>query len=123
MNDELTFEYLLNMAAMQPQQEDQRRKQAMVDALRGQAMQPLQGQMVGKHYVAPGIGQALAQMGTAYIAGQQQKSADQSMQKMTGDQRLLLQDMLRRRRNRQGPGAMTGYDNPYSNLPTYGNEA
>lgn len=105
MNDELMFEYLMQMGAMRPEQEELKRKQAMVEALRGQAMQPLQGQMVGKHYVAPGIANAIAQMGTAYMAGQQQKGVDAGMQGMNEKQRLALEDMRRRRRMGQMPGA------------------
>jgi len=120
MNDELTFEYLLNMAAMQPQQEDQRRKQAMVDALRGQAMQPLQGQMVGKHYVAPGIANAIAQMGTAYMAGQQQKGVDSSAMDFNNRQRAALEEMRRRRRPQMpGMDSPSLYSLPYGDGPAY----
>lgn len=98
MNDDLMFDYLLQMGAMRPEQEELKRKQAMVEALRGQAMQPMQGQMVGKHYVAPGIANAIAQMGTAYMAGQQQKGVDASMQGMNERQRLALEEMRKRRR-------------------------
>lgn len=106
MNDELMFDYLLQMGAMRPEQEELKRKQAMVEALRGQAMQPMQGQMVGKHYVAPGIANAIAQMGTAYMAGQQQKGVDAGMQGMNEKQRLALEEMRKRRRmGGQMPGA------------------
>lgn len=109
MNDELMFDYLLEMQRMRPEQEEMRRKQAMVDALRGQAMEPMQGQMVGKHYVAPGIANAIAQMGTAYMAGQQQKGVDASMQGMNEKQRLVLEEMRRRRRG-QMPGSSRAMD-------------
>jgi hypothetical protein len=97
MNDELMFDYLLQMGAMRPEQEEMKRKQAMVDALRGQAMTPMQGQMVGKHYVAPGLANAAAQLGTAYIAGQQQKGVDAGMAAMNDKQRRALEEMRRRR--------------------------
>tara|TARA_R110000868_G_scaffold59761_2_gene183349 strand:- start:3649 stop:4011 length:363 start_codon:yes stop_codon:yes gene_type:complete len=113
MNDEMMYEYLLQMGAMRPEQEDLKRKQAMVDALRGQAMQPMQGQMVGKHYVAPGIANAIAQMGTAYMAGQQQKGVDAGMQGMNERQRKALEEMRNRRR-----GEMPGMSSPsLSSLP------
>jgi len=101
MNDNLMFDYLLQMGAMRPEQEDLRRRQAMVDALRGQAMTPLQGQMVGKHYVAPGLANAIAQMGTAYLAGQQQRGVDAGMMGMNarqGAELRKLQEMQRRKR-------------------------
>lgn len=106
MNDDLMFDYLLQMGAMRPEQDELRRKQAMVDALRKSAMEPLQGQMVGKHYVAPGIANAIAQMGTAYMAGQQQKGVDARMGQMNADQRRVLEDLRRRR------GGGTYYQSP-----------
>lgn len=122
MNDDLMFDYLVQMGAMRPQQEEMRRKQAIVDALRGQAMQPLQGQMVGKHYVAPGIANALAQMGTAYMAGQQQKGVDVDMASMNQRQRQALEDMRRRRRGGDMPGMVGSpslYELPYGDGPAY----
>ena len=106
MNDNLMFDYLLEMGAMRPEQDELRRRQAMVDALRGQAMTPMQGQMVGKHYVAPGIANAIAQMGTAYMAGQQQKGVDMGMAGMNERQRRALDDMRRQRQGLTGTGVM-----------------
>jgi len=123
MNDDLMFDYLLQMGAMRPEQEELKRKQAMIDALRGRAMEPMQGQMVGKHYVAPGIANAIAQMGTAYMAGQQQKGVDAGMAGFNERQRLALEEMRKRRRAGMGGGGMTPVADPYSGLPTYGNEA
>ena len=100
-NDELMFDYLLAMGQMQPEAQDLRRRQEMINALRGQAMQAPQGQMVGKHYVAPGIANAIAQMGTAYMAGQQQKGVDTAMAGMNarqGEQLRRMQEMQRRKR-------------------------
>jgi len=106
MNDNLMFDYLLQMGAMRPEQDELRRKQALVDALRGQAMTPMQGQMVGKHYVAPGIANAIAQLGTAYMAGQQQKGVDAGMMSLNMRQRAELDKMRRRRMGgMQMPGA------------------
>lgn len=106
MNDDLMFDYLLQMGAMRPEQDELRRKQAMVDALRGRAMEPLQGQMVGKHYVAPGIANAIAQMGTAYMAGQQQKGVDAGMMDMNMRQRAELDRLRRKRQGLTGTGAL-----------------
>lgn len=118
MNDDLMFDYLLQMGAMRPEQDELRRKQAMVDALRKNAMEPLQGQMIGKHYVAPGIANAIAQMGTAYMAGQQQKGVDASMADLNMRQRRELE---RLRKQRMGGSMMGGSSvDPYSNVPTYG---
>ena len=123
MNDDLMFDYLLQMGAMRPEQEDLKRKQAMIDALRGRAMEPMQGQMVGKHYVAPGLANAIAQMGTAYMAGQQQKGVDAGMAGFNERQRLALEEMRKRRRAGMGGGMTAPVMDPYGGPPTYGNEA
>lgn len=113
MNDDLMFDYLLQMGAMRPEQDEMRRKQAMIDALRGQAMTPMQGQMVGKHYVAPGIGNALAQMGTAYMAGQAQTGQDAALRNMNARQGEELRRMQEMRRRRQ-----LGLTNPTGEMDT-----
>lgn len=123
MNDDLMFDYLLQMGAMRPEEQELKRKQAMIDALRGKAMEPMQGQMVGKHYVAPGIANAIAQMGTAYMAGQQQKGVDAGMAGFNDRQRMALEELRKRRRAGMGGGGMTPVMDPYGGLPTYGNEA
>lgn len=122
MNDNLMFDYLLEMGAMRPEQEEMKRRQAMVEALRGNSMKPLEGQMVGKHYVAPGIANAIAQMGSAYMAGQQQKGLDAQMQNMNAEQRRRLKE-LRDRQRGMGAGSIgtgTPY-NPYDQF-SYGSE-
>lgn len=115
MNDDnMMFDYLLQMGAMRPEQEELRKRQAMVEALRGNAMTPMQGQMVGKHYVAPGIGQALAQLGQGYMAAQGQKGVDSRMGDLNEKQRLALEELRKRRRGGMG-GAMpsSGMGDPY----------
>lgn len=123
MNNDLMFEYLLQMGAMRPEQEELRRRQAMVDALRGQSLAPMQGQMVGKHYVAPGIANAIAQMGTAYMAGQQQKGVDASMADMNRRQRQALEDLRRRRASGNAIGIGMPMMDPYGGVPMYGDTA
>ena len=78
-NDALLYDYLLQMGAMRPEQDELKRKQAMIDALRGNALTPDKGEMIGKHYVGPGIGGALAKIGTAYMAKQGQGAVDRAM--------------------------------------------
>lgn len=124
MNDDLMFDYLLQMGAMRPEQDELKRKQAMVDALRGNAMKPMEGQMVGKHYVAPGIAGALSQVGQAYLAKQQQGNVDQSMQGMNARQAQMLDELRKRRKPAMGmgvQGAPVSAD-PYAQF-SYGNEA
>jgi hypothetical protein len=123
MNDDnMMFDYLLQMGAMRPEQEELRKRQAMVDALRGNAMAPMQGEMVGKHYVSPGIAGAISQLGQAYMAGQGQKGVDAKALEMNQKQQKSLQNMriererLRRLRFGSGGGAMpsAGMSDPYS---------
>lgn len=118
MNDDLMFEYLLQMGAMRPEQEELRKRQAMIDALRGNAMTPQQGQMIGKHYVAPGIAGAISQLGQAYMAKQGQQGVDAKMGEFNTRQRDALEEMRRRRRG-GGPASLAfvgGGD------PTYGTD-
>lgn len=97
MNDNLMFDYLLQMGAMQPEQQELKRKQAMIDALRGNAMNAPQGQMIGKHYVPPSLTQYAAQLGQGYMAGQSQNMQDAAMRGMNDQQRRALEEMRRRR--------------------------
>ena len=78
-NDAMLYDYLLQVGAMRPEQDELKRKQAMVDALRQGAMTPQQGQMIGKHYVGPGIAGALGQLGQAYFAKQGQGEVNRAM--------------------------------------------
>lgn len=97
MNDDMMFEYLLQMGAMQPEQHEMKRKQAMIDALRKQSMTAPEGQMIGKHYVAPSITQHLANLGGGFMAARGQKEQDASMLGMNQRQRQALEEMRRRR--------------------------
>ena len=103
MNDDLMFEYLVQMGQMRPEEAELKKKQAMVDALRKNSLSPMEGQMVGKHYVAPGIGQALAQLGQGYMAGKAQGGVDEQMRGMNDRQRMALEQL---RKRRMAPGAM-----------------
>jgi len=106
MNDELMFDYLLGMGAMQPEAQDMRRRQEMITALRGRAMQAPEGQMIGKHYVPPSMVQYASQLGQGYMAGQAQSQQDKGMAGMSERQRQMLED-LRRRRQGGGMNPMT----------------
>ena len=114
MNDDMMFEYLLQMGAMQPEQIEAMRKQKQIDALRGQSMESPQGQMVGKHYVPPSMTQYAAQLGQGYMAGQGQKQQDTAMRGMNERQAAALkamQDRMRRKRmGMTGDGTMDTSD-------------
>lgn len=124
MNDDMMFEYLIQMGAMRPEEAELKKKQAMVDALRGNAMAPMQGEMVGKHYVSPGIAGAVSQLAQGYMASKAQGGVDQQSRGMNDRQRMALEELRKRRKGGMG-GAMpsSGMGDPYGNLPTYGNEA
>lgn len=101
MDDSLMFDYLVQMGAMKPEQDEMKRKQAMVDMLRKNAMSGQEGQMIGKHYVAPGIAGAISQLGQAYLAKQGQGSVDTGMADMNARQKAMLEAL---RKKRQQPG-------------------
>lgn len=122
MDDSMMFDYLVQMGAMKPEQDELKRKQAIVDLLRNNAMTQQQGQMIGKHYVGPGLAGAVSQLGQAYLAKQGQQGVDAGMSEMNARQKALLEALRRKRGMGQAMPAADQYD-PYSNLPTYGNEA
>lgn len=115
MNDDMMFEYLVQMGQMRPEEAELKKKQAMVDALRKGSMGQMEGQMVGKHYVAPGIGQAIAQLGQGYMAAQGQKGVDSKMVDFNAKQRAALEELRKRRKGGMGGGMPSGgMGNPYS---------
>ena len=126
MNDDLMFEYLVQMGQMRPEEAEMKRKQAQVDALRKGATTPMEGQMIGKHYVAPGIGQALAQLGQGYMAGQAQGGVDDQARGMNSRQATQLNEMRERLRKKQ-MGVSVAPEQPTNVDPlarfAYGNDA
>jgi hypothetical protein len=103
--DEMMFEYLLQMGAMRPEEVEMMRKQKQIDALRGASMETPQGQMIGKHYVPPSFTQYASQLGQGYMAGKAQKGQDTAMRGMNERQRALLEEMRKRRMGVMTPGA------------------
>ena len=103
--DEMMFEYLLQMGAMRPEEVEMMRKQKQIDALRGASMETPQGQMIGKHYVPPSITQYAAQLGQGYMAGKAQKGQDTAMRGMNERQRAMLEEMRKRRMGGMTSGA------------------
>ena len=129
MNDEAMFEYLVQMGMMRPEEVELKRKQSMVDELRKTGMNTPQGQMVGNHYVAPGIGQYINQLGQGYMAGKTQGGVDKQMGDMNTTQAANLKAMRDRmqaerlRREEQmrqaqvsgsGMGVQPNYHDPYA---------
>lgn len=114
MNDDMMFDYFLEMGAMRPEEEQMRKRQKMIDALRGNAMQADPGQMIGKHYVGQGIGGALGRLGQAYMASKGQGELDTAMSGFNTRQRQALEEMRRRRRGMGGMDAnYQSYNDPF----------
>jgi len=103
--DDMMFEYLIQMGAMRPEQIEMMRKQKQIDALRERSMDAPQGQMIGKHYVAPSVTQYAAQALGGYMAGKQQQGQNEAMRKMTAEQRKALEDLRKRRQGGYGSTA------------------
>lgn len=96
MNDEYMLEYLLQSGAMRPEEEELLRKQKMVDALRSSSMESPQGQMVGKHYVAPSVTQYASQLFNAYGARKGQQQVDTGMKSFNAKQGQMIKDLQAR---------------------------
>jgi hypothetical protein len=114
MDESKMFEYLLQMGAMRPEEEELARKAAMVDALRQQSMQPMQGQMAGRVYVAPSIAQGAAQLGQAFMARKGQGKVDAGMKDFNTRQKAAL-EMLRASRT---VSPLQGGKRPYDDEET-----
>lgn len=102
MDENALYEYLVQMGAMQPEMDQMKRKQAMVDALRKQSMEGPQGQMVSGRFVAPSITQYAAQLGNAYAAAKGQQGVDQQSMDMNARQRQMLEALRRKRQGDMG---------------------
>ena len=116
MNDDYMLEYLMQMGAMRPEEDRLTRRQAMVDELRSRSQQPLQGQQVGRVYVAPSFAQGLGQLATAYGARKGQEKLDTDYSTFNTNQAAALREMQKRiAAKRAGtPGAMPqGGKRPY----------
>ena len=117
MNDDLYLEYLLQMGGMRPEEEKLMRQQAMVDNLRQNANTTPQGQMIGKHYVAPSWTQYAAQLGNAYMARSGQKKMEDAYNAYNKTQGDALRDLQQRMAQRSATATGT---TPAAMLPTVG---
>lgn len=100
MNESL-IEYLIQMGAMEPEKLELLRRQSKIDELRKGAMESPQGQMIGKHYVAPSITQGLAQLGKGLIASEAQKQYDKDFRQYKQDVSAGLRGRLGELQTRQ----------------------
>lgn len=116
MNDDMMFEYLIQMGQMRPEEAELKRRQAQVEALRKGAMTPMEGQMIGKHYVSPGLAGALSQLGQGYFAAKGQQGVDAQTRQMNTGQKNALVEL--RARSEQERRRRLGLPEPtYANMP------
>ena len=80
---------------LEVQNQDLERKRALAQALMGRALGPQpQGQMVSGHYVAPGIGSAIAQIGTAMLGNYANDKANSAQSELAGQRQKQLTEGL-----------------------------
>jgi len=105
MDDNMMFDYLVQMGMLRPEQDEMKRKQAIVDLLRKDSMQAPEGQMIGKHYVAPSATQQIAKVMQGYGALMGQKGLDAKSTELNRKQADVLNEL---RKKRMGMGGMPG---------------
>jgi len=98
MDENAIYEYFIQMGAMRPEQDRLKRKQALINALGGNSMTLDKGEMIGKHYVGPGIGGALSKLGQAYFAKQGQAGLDTQYSEMDQRQRDIIESLRKRQK-------------------------
>ena len=97
-NDSAIYEYLISMGAMNPQMDELKKKQAVVDALRKATMP--KGEMVGsggyQHYVGPGLAGMLSTIGQNALGAYGQKKIDAASADMNSAQARALEELRKR---------------------------
>lgn len=81
-----------NMLGMTPEQMEIARKARYAEALRRQSEEPMNGQMVSGHYIAPSWTQGLAKMLSAYGAGKMERDAANEAKRYGEQQRTDFTD-------------------------------
>ncbi len=81
-----------NMLGMTPEQMEIARKTRYAEALRRQSEEPMNGQMVSGHYIAPSWTQGLAKMLSAYGAGKMERDAANEAKRYGEQQRTDFTD-------------------------------
>jgi hypothetical protein len=110
MDDNMMFDYLVKMGLLRPEQDEMKRKQAMIDMLRKDSMQAPEGQMIGKHYVAPSATQQIAKVMQGYGALMGQKGLDDRYKALNAQQGGILEELRRRRLGNAPGGSGWGMD-------------
>ena len=106
-----------DMLGKTPEQMEIARRYRMADVLRKQAEEPMQGQMVSGHYVAPSWTQGLAKMLSAYGSGKMERDAAEAAKAYGEQQRTDFTDTAAKYAQalRGTPEQQTAYeaDNPF----------
>jgi hypothetical protein len=106
-----------NMLGMTPEQMEIARKTRYAEALRRQSEEPMQGQMVSGHYIAPSWTQGLAKMLSAYGSGKMERDAAEAAKAYGEQQRTDFTDTASKYAQalRGTPEQQTAYeaDNPF----------
>lgn len=103
----MLYEYMLSMGQMNPEMEQLKRRQSMVDALRAESMGASNPTRMAGRVVAPtGLGDMIGKLGQGYMAQKGQKEIDPMMQGMNARQAALLEQLRRRARGMTGDGSM-----------------
>ena len=113
MNENDYFDYFLEMGAMRPEEEQLKRRQAMVDYLRQSSLQAPQAQQAGRVVVAPSWTQALGNVAQAYMARKGQKEADTATADMNARRRARLEALRAKRSGGSTPP-------PFATVPSSG---
>jgi hypothetical protein len=94
--NQMMMEYLLEMGAMQPEQAELAKKQALVDALRQRSMQGPESRNAGRSVVAANPLEFLNQGLQGYAARKGQETSDMAMRDMSARRMKALEDMRQR---------------------------
>ena len=98
------FAYMVEMGALDPQEEEAQRQQATIDALRDKSMQGQEGRMVGNTFVAPSFTQYAAQLGNAYMARKGNEQTKKERERIAGKRATAV-------------GKFAPKTDPFSNFP------
>jgi|SanBayMetagenome_1026888.scaffolds.fasta_scaffold83739_2 hypothetical protein len=113
MNENDYFDLFLEMGAMQPEQQEIKRRQAMVDYLRQSSLQAPQAQQAGSVVVAPSWTQALGNVAQAYMARKGQSEVDERFGKFKKSRQTAIDELRRKRQGLSTPP-------PFATVPATG---
>ena len=115
--DQAFIDYLMEMGALQPQEQDIARQRAMVEQLRGNAQMPGMRQ-AGRVVQAANPLEFLSSVGSGYMAQQREQGADALAKDLTQKKRIGLEGYRNKVQPKQtGIVPPAGGGSPYGNDP------